>query len=88
MPSAYCRRQAARVRTLAQNATTIAVRKHLAEVALQYEMLAEGVSKRATAIPTRALRAISPNSIIGLYGRDDFAPSPSYLNSLSTFPFS
>jgi len=43
MPSAYYRRQAARVRTLAQNATTIAIREHLAEVALQYEKLAEGV---------------------------------------------
>jgi hypothetical protein len=43
MPSAYYRRQAARVRTLAQNATTIAIREHLAEIALQYEKLAEGV---------------------------------------------
>jgi hypothetical protein len=42
MPSAYYRRQAARVRELAQNATTDAVRQHLAEVALQYEKLAEG----------------------------------------------
>jgi hypothetical protein len=31
------------VRTLAQNATTIAIREHLAEIALQYEKLAEGV---------------------------------------------
>jgi DNA-binding TFAR19-related protein (PDSD5 family) len=43
MPSEYYRRQAARVRALAQNATTDAIREHLAEVALQYEKLAEGV---------------------------------------------
>ena len=43
MPREYYRRQAARGRTLAQNATTIAIREHVAEVALQYERLAEGV---------------------------------------------
>ena len=42
MPGEYYRRQAARVRTLAHDATTLAIREHLAEVALQYENLAEG----------------------------------------------
>jgi hypothetical protein len=42
MPSEYYRRQAARVCNLAQDATTSVVREHLAEVALQYEKLAEG----------------------------------------------
>jgi hypothetical protein len=42
MPGEYYRRQAARVRSLAHNATTFAVREHLADVALQYEKLAEG----------------------------------------------
>jgi len=42
MSREYYRRQAARVRNLAQDATTDAVRAHLAEVALQYEKLAEG----------------------------------------------
>jgi hypothetical protein len=42
MPSEYYRRQAIRLRSLAQNATTDAIREHLAEVALQYEKLAEG----------------------------------------------
>jgi hypothetical protein len=44
MPSDYYRRQAARVRNLAQEATTDAVREHLAAVALQYEMLADGAA--------------------------------------------
>ncbi len=42
MPGEYYRREAARVRTLAHDATTLAIREHLAEVALQYEKLAEG----------------------------------------------
>jgi hypothetical protein len=42
MPSEYYRRQAIRLRNLAQDATTDAIRDHLAEVALQYEKLAEG----------------------------------------------
>ena len=42
MPSEYYRRQAIRLRNLAQDATTDAVRAHLAEVALQYEKLADG----------------------------------------------
>jgi hypothetical protein len=42
MPGAYYRRQAARLRNLAQDATTPTIREHLADVALQYEKLAEG----------------------------------------------
>jgi hypothetical protein len=42
MPSEYYRRHAARLRNLAQDATTDAVRAHLVEAALQYERLAEG----------------------------------------------
>jgi hypothetical protein len=42
MPGAYYRRQAARLRNLAQGATTPTIREHLADVALQYEKLAEG----------------------------------------------
>jgi hypothetical protein len=42
MPGEYYRRQAARVRSLAREATTLVIREHLADVALQYEKLAEG----------------------------------------------
>ena len=42
MPVEYYRQQAARVRNLAQDATTDAIRAHLADVALQYEKLADG----------------------------------------------
>jgi hypothetical protein len=41
MPREYYRRQAVRLRNLARDAATDAVRKHLAEIALQYEQLAE-----------------------------------------------
>jgi hypothetical protein len=41
MPSDYYRRQAERVRNLSQVATTAAIREHLADVAIQYEQLAE-----------------------------------------------
>ena len=41
MPRDYYRRHAERVRKLAQEATTPDIREHLAEVALQYEHLAE-----------------------------------------------
>jgi hypothetical protein len=41
MSGEYYRQQAARVRRLAQEATMPALREHLAEVALQYEKLAE-----------------------------------------------
>ena len=40
-PAEYYRRHAARVRQLASEATTTAVKEHLREVALQYERLAE-----------------------------------------------
>jgi hypothetical protein len=42
MPAEYYRREAARLRGMAQDATTHAVREHLAEVAQQYEKLADG----------------------------------------------
>jgi len=42
MPVEYYRRQAARLRNLAQDATTPTIQEHLADVALQYEKLAEG----------------------------------------------
>jgi hypothetical protein len=44
MPVEYYRRQAVRVRNLAQDATTDAVRAHLTDVALQYEKLADGTA--------------------------------------------
>ena len=42
MPWEYYRRQAARVRNLARDATTLTIREHLADIVLQYEKLAEG----------------------------------------------
>jgi len=43
LPAEYYRRHAVRVRRLANEATTPAVRDHLREVAEQYERLAERV---------------------------------------------
>jgi len=43
MPADYYRRHAARVRKLANEATTSAIKEHLREVALQYEQLADRV---------------------------------------------
>jgi hypothetical protein len=43
LPAEYYRRHAARVRQLASEATTSAVKDHLRDVALQYERLAERV---------------------------------------------
>jgi hypothetical protein len=45
LPADYYRRHAARVRALAREATTPAVKQHLTEVALEYERLAERVEK-------------------------------------------
>ncbi len=42
MPGEYYHRQAARVHSLAQDATMLAIREHLADAVLQYENLAEG----------------------------------------------
>jgi len=42
LPSDYYRRHAARVRKLASEATTLAVKEHLREVALEYEQLETG----------------------------------------------
>jgi hypothetical protein len=43
LPADYYRRHAARVRQLAAEATTLAIKEHLREVALEYERLAERV---------------------------------------------
>ena len=43
LPAEYYRRHAARVRRLASEATTAAIREHLSEIALQYDRLAECV---------------------------------------------
>jgi len=43
LPAEYYRRHAARVRQLASEATTAAVKEHLREIALEYERLAERV---------------------------------------------
>ena len=45
LPADYFRRHAARVRALARDATTPAVRQHLHEVALEYERLADSVDE-------------------------------------------
>jgi len=45
LPSDYYRRHAARVRKLASEATTLAVKEHLREVALEYEQLADRVDR-------------------------------------------
>jgi hypothetical protein len=45
LPADYYRRHAARVRDLARDATTPAVKRHLHEVALEYERLAERVEE-------------------------------------------
>lgn len=47
LPAEYYRRNAARVRQLAEDATTPAIREHLREVALEYERLAERVDHAA-----------------------------------------
>ncbi len=43
LPADYYRRHAARVRQLASEATTPAVKEHLRDVALEYDRLAERV---------------------------------------------
>jgi hypothetical protein len=54
MPADYYRRHAVRVRKLASEATTPAVKQHLEEVAGQFERLAERVDSSTPA--GRALR--------------------------------
>lgn len=49
LPADYYRRHAARVRALARDATTPAVKRHLEEVALDYERLANRVDDSAAA---------------------------------------
>jgi len=43
LPADYYRRHAARVRKLASEATTLAIKEHLHDVAQEYERLAERV---------------------------------------------
>ena len=50
LPAEYYRRHAARVRQLASEATTAAVKEHLREVALEYERLAARVDN--STLPT------------------------------------
>jgi hypothetical protein len=45
LPAAYYRRHAARVRALADDAATSAVKQHLNQIALEYEQLAERVEE-------------------------------------------
>jgi hypothetical protein len=47
-PADYYRRHATRVRKLANEATTVAIKEHLREVAQQYERLAERVDTSAS----------------------------------------
>lgn len=47
LPADYYRRHAARVRLLASEATTPAIKEHLRDVAQQYERLAEHVDGAA-----------------------------------------
>ena len=47
LPAEYYRRHAERIRQLASEATTAAVKEHLRAVALQYEQLAERVDHSA-----------------------------------------
>jgi hypothetical protein len=49
LPAEYYRRHAARVRQLASEATTTAVKEHLQEVAREYERLAERVGSSTPA---------------------------------------
>ena len=49
LPAEYYRRHAARVRHLASEATTPAVKEHLHEVAAEYERLAERVERTTPA---------------------------------------
>ena len=46
LPAEYYRRHAERVRRLAEEATTAAIKEHLRAVALEYELLAQRVDNR------------------------------------------
>jgi len=54
LPADYYLRHAARVRALARDATTPAVKQHLNEVASEYERLAEVVEEAASSTMDRA----------------------------------
>jgi hypothetical protein len=47
LPADYYRKHAARVRGLVADATTLAIKAHLLEVARQYDGLAEGAEEAA-----------------------------------------
>lgn len=49
LPAEYYRRHAARVKQLASEATTAAIRDHLRDVAAEYERLAEHVEAHSAA---------------------------------------
>ena len=51
LPEDYYRRHAARVRGLARDATTPAVKEHLRSVAREYERLADLVQEGGSSIP-------------------------------------
>jgi hypothetical protein len=48
LPADYYRGHAARVRSLADDATTTAVRQHLNQIALEYEQLAEKIEEASS----------------------------------------
>lgn len=48
LPADYYRRHAARVRQLADDATTPGIKEHLQQVAIEYERLAERVDAAAS----------------------------------------
>lgn len=52
LPADYYRRHATRVRALARDATTPAIKQHLNEVALEYERLAERVEEAGSSSHT------------------------------------
>jgi len=49
LPADHFRRNAARVRALARDATTPAIKKHLEEVALDYERIADRLDENGAA---------------------------------------
>jgi hypothetical protein len=51
LPADYYRRHAARVRQLADDATTPGIKEHLQQVAIEYERLAERVDAAVSSDP-------------------------------------
>jgi hypothetical protein len=52
MSREYYRQQAARLRNLAKDATTLTIQQHLVDVALEYEKLAEGAEAGGRGLDT------------------------------------